>query len=147
MKLGFTIVPHGQIGFMVPGLMANLQTSEMWTRGRATVDDILAFLLSKQMVLWVAFEPDTKKIVGHIISEVKQYPQQKMLVLQYIAAEPHRMKDVEDVVHATLEAYAKDMGCAGIEAFGRPGWGRHLNKRGYAVRTCVYEKYFVGEQP
>jgi ABC-type molybdate transport system substrate-binding protein len=142
MNLTISLVPYGQISYMVSPLIKYLQKSEDWTKGRSSVDDIVRFVLTGQMQLWVVFDPETQEIHGYVITEIKQYPQSKMFVIQYCAMEPNHMKYVEDVMHETADHFARDAGCAGIEFFGRPGWEPHVKKRGYTVKTVVFEKFF-----
>jgi hypothetical protein len=142
MNLEITLVPYGQISYVIPSLIKYLEKSEGWTHGRSSVDDIVRFVLTGQMHLWAVYEPDTEHIYGYVITEVKQYPQCKMLVIQYCAMEPNHMRHVEEVMHETSERFAKTMGCAGIEFFGRPGWEPHVKKRGFTVKTIVFEKFF-----
>lgn len=145
MNLELTLVPFGQLTYVIPGILPYLKKSEAWTMGRAKTDDIVRFLLDGTMNLWLVFDPDTMQIYGYNITEVKQYPQCKMLVIQYSAGEPHSMQFIEEKMHQVLDQFAKDADCAGIEAMGRPGWGPHLRKRGYTVQTVCYEKFFSGE--
>jgi hypothetical protein len=127
---------------MVAPLLRFLQESESWTKGRSSVDDIVRFVLTGQMQLWVVFDPDTQEIHGYVITEIKQYPQSKMFVIQYCAMNPNHMRYVEDSMHEKADRFARDAGCAGIEFFGRPGWEPHVKKRGYTVKTVVFEKFF-----
>ena len=127
---------------MVAPLIKYLQESEDWTKGRSSIDDIVRFVLTGQMQLWVVFNPEDQVIHGYVITEIKSYPQSKMFVIQYCAMNPNHMKYVEDVMHETADRFAKDAGCAGIEFFGRPGWEPHVKKRGYTVKTVVFEKFF-----
>lgn len=142
MNLSISLIPYGQISYMVAPLIKYLQESEDWTKGRSSVDDIVRFVLTGQMQLWVVFNSEDQAIHGYVITEVKQYPQSKMFVIQYCAMNPNHMKYVEDVMHQTADQFAKDAGCAGIEFFGRPGWEPHVKKRGYTVKTVVFEKFF-----
>lgn len=142
MNLNISLVPYGQISYMVQPLIKYLQKSEDWTKGRSSVDDIVRFVLTGQMQLWVVFEPESQEIHGYVITEIKQYPQSKMFVIQYCAMEPNHMKYVDEVMHETADRFARDAGCAGIEFFGRPGWEPHVKKRGYTVKTVVFEKFF-----
>lgn len=142
MNFNISLVPYGQISYMVQPLIKYLQKSEDWTKGRSSVDDIIRFVLTGQMQLWVVFDPDTQEIHGYVITEIKQYPQSKMFVIQYCAMEPNHMKYVDEVMHETADRFARDAGCAGIEFFGRPGWEPHVKKRGYTVKTVVFEKFF-----
>jgi hypothetical protein len=142
MNLDISLIPYGQISYMVAPLLRFLQESESWTKGRSSVDDIVRFVLTGQMQLWVVFDPDTQEIHGYVITEIKQYPQSKMFVIQYCAMNPNHMKYVEDSMHEKADRFARDAGCAGIEFFGRPGWEPHVKKRGYTVKTVVFEKFF-----
>jgi hypothetical protein len=142
MSYEFSLVPFGQISYVVPALLANLEKSQFWTKGRANVDDIVRFILTGQMNLWVLFDTESSMVEGHVITEIKEYPQCKMLVVQYCAAEPHLLDQVGDKVFGILEQFGEACGCKGIEFFGRPGWGPHVKQRGYVTRTVVYEKHF-----
>jgi hypothetical protein len=142
MNLDISLIPYGQISYMVAPLLRFLQESESWTKGRSSVDDIVRFVLTGQMQLWVVFDPDTQEIHGYVITEIKQYPQSKMFVIQYCAMNPNHMRYVEDSMHEKADRFARDAGCAGIEFFGRPGWEPHVKKRGYTVKTVVFEKFF-----
>lgn len=135
-----SIVYPGQVSYVLPALLPYLQKSEEWTRGRAKVDDILRFVLNGQMYLFVAYEGNT--IYGHVIAEIKQYPQCKMLTVQYCAGEPNHMQYVEDEMFDILDRFAKDAGCAGVEFVGRPGWRKTATKYGFEVQEVMYQKFF-----
>jgi hypothetical protein len=142
MNLKITLVPVGELHPLIPALVPYLGKSEFWSHGRAVIDDILGFLFSGRMQLWVAYNPETHAIFGYVITEIKDYSRCKMFVVQYCACEPDHMKFVEEEMFTTLEAAAKSVGCKGIEFFGRPGWGPHAKKHGYMTKTVVYEKHF-----
>jgi hypothetical protein len=142
MKLEISFVPNGNISTAIPTLLPYLAESELWTRGRSKVDDILRFLFNGQMQLWVVFCTEEQKLYGYLITEVKQYPQCKMLVIQYCCIEANHMQFVEDKMQEIAESFAKDMQCIGIEFVGRPGWGKHIKKYGYDVQSVSYQKFF-----
>jgi hypothetical protein len=143
MKLDISIVPYGQISYLVPSLIKYFEESEGWTKGRANVDDIVRFALTGQMQLWAVFDPENDNAIhGYVMTEVKQYPKSKMFVIQYCAMDSNHMRYIDEVMHKTADQFAKDTGCNGIEFYGRPGWEPHVKKHGYSVKTVVYEKYF-----
>lgn len=147
MNLDFTLVKYGQVSYVIPALIKYLQKSEFWSGGRATVDDIVRFVMNGQMQLWAVFNPQDDQIYGFVITEIKPYPQKTMLVVQYCAGESNYMQYGEDVIFSILDKFAVDAGCKGIEFFGRPGWEPHVKKRGYTKKTVVYEKHFDEVQP
>lgn len=142
--MNVSLVPYGAVAGLVPALMPFLAESERWTRGRAKVDDLLRFVLNGQMQLWAVH--DENHVYGHIITEVKQYPQCKMLSVQYCAMQPGLMEMVEEEMQAKAAQFAKDAGCAGIEFVGRPGWRKTANKYGYEVQSVMYQKFFEVSQ-
>jgi hypothetical protein len=138
-----SLVPLGMVSSVIPALLPYLAESEKWSRGRASVDDILRFVLSQQMQLWVVHEENT--IYGHVVTEIKEYPRCKMLVVQYCAGEPDHMQYVDDEIFDLLDRFAKDAGCTGIEFVGRPGWRKQAEKYGFEVRSVMYQKFFKEE--
>ena len=77
--MDISLVPVGSVAWAIPTLLPYLRVSEEWTHGRATVDDLIRFVLNGQMSLWVVHDED--KVYGHVITEIKQYPQCKMLLI------------------------------------------------------------------
>lgn len=138
--MDISLVPVGQIAAAVVAVLPFLQESSRWSRGRATADDILRFALTGQMQLWVV--RDGRTAMGHIVTEVKQYPQCKMFTIQYCAMVPGTMEAVEDKMQALAEEAARSAGCAGIEFVGRPGWRQTARTYGYAVQSVMYQKFF-----
>lgn len=134
------IVPVSQLLSVVPALLPYLAESAKWTRGRAIPEDIVRFLLNGQMLL-LAVHTDGV-IYGHVICEVKTYPQCKMLAVQYCAGKPHHMQFVEDKMYTLLEDLAHKAGAAGVEFVGRPGWGKSAKAHGYEVQSVTYQKFF-----
>jgi len=142
MKLDIALIPYGSIAGAIPAIMPYLAESATRSRGRSSVDDILGFLFSGQMALWIVFDTDKQEAHGHFITEVKQYPRCKMLVIQYAAMLPNHMQEIEDLMQQYAETYAKDFGCRGIEFVGRPGWRKHAERYGYTAQSVTYQRFF-----
>ena len=142
MRLDIALIPYGRIAGVIPAILPYLMESAERSRGRAAVDDILRFLFSGEMQLWVVFDADTQQAHGHFITEVKQYPQCKMLVIQYAAMTPNYMVEIEDLMQRYAEEYAKQAGCRGIEFIGRPGWKKHAEHYGYKAQSVMYQRFF-----
>ncbi len=138
--MNISLVPVSQLMSAVTALMPYLEESANWTRGRARVEDIVRFLLNGQMHMWAVHKDGV--VYGHVIGEVKPYPQCKMLTVQYCAGEPNHMHLVEDEMYKVLEEAAKSAGCAGIEFVGRPGWRKSAQSHGYEVQSVMYQKFF-----
>ena len=142
MKLNISLIPYGALARTVVAIMPYIEESAKRSRGRSSVDDILKFLFTGQMALWVVYDEDSREAHGHFITEVKQYPQFSMLVIQYAAMLPNHMEQIEDLMHEYAKDYAVRAGCAGIEFVGRPGWKKHATKYGYQAQSVTYQKFF-----
>mgnify|MGYP003349989403 CR=1 FL=1 len=142
MKLEIAFIQYGSIAGTIPAILPYLAESSKRSRGRVSVDDILRFLFSGEMQLWVVFDSDTQEAHGHFITEVKQYPQCKMLVIQYAAMTPNHMVEIEDLMQQYAKDYAVRAGCNGIEFIGRPGWKKHAEHYGYTAQSVMYQRFF-----
>jgi hypothetical protein len=145
MNYQLSYVPRGFLTVVVSQLLPYLPKSEQWSLGRSTVDDIVAYLYSGRMHLIAIYNADTQAMHGYIICEVKEYPQYKMLLMQYTAGEPGVLQHVEEQTHEFIDNFAKTLGCKGVEFVGRPGWKKTMLKHGYSADTIIYEKFFEGE--
>jgi len=142
MTLNISLIQCGRIAETIPAIFPYLMESAERSRGRATVDDILRFLFSGEMALWVVFDEETQEAHGHFVTEIKQYPQCKMLVIQYAAMTPNYMAEIEDLMQRYAEEYARQVGCRGIEFVGRPGWKKHAERYGYKAQSVMYQRFF-----
>jgi hypothetical protein len=140
-----SLVPFGYLHTVLPAITPFLDRSEFWSHGRSSIDDIIKFLYTGQMHLWVVYEGEFEHMHAYLITEIKQYPQAKMFTIQYCAGDPGVLKASGSKVFSTMESAARDSKCAGIEFFGRPGWGQYVKEFGCTVQTVVYEKHFTDE--
>ena len=140
MTMRISLVGENQVAGVIPAILPYLRMSEAQAYGRATADDILRFILTGRMNLWVIH--DERGIYAYVATEIKQYPQCKMLEFQYCAGQTGVLEQIEEQMHELMERFAKDAGCAGIEFFGRPGWRNNARKHNYDVRSVVYQKFF-----
>jgi len=134
------LVPPADVAGRVPALLPYLEESCSRAKGRVFVEDLVRFVTNGQMFLWAV--EDDEHTYGHLITEVKTYPQLKMLAVQYCAMKPWTMDLVSDKMHEIAERFAKDAGCAGVEFVGRPGWRNVAKENGYSVQSVVYQKFF-----
>jgi hypothetical protein len=137
-------VPQGRILEALSCLRQYLQDSVAWTGGRVEEDDLARLALAPQSQLWIVIDTLTGVIHGYLLTEIKAYPRKPMFVVHHCAMRPHTKALVEEQMHKTMEQFARDQGCWGVEFFGRPGWKRHAKAFGYSTQTVVYEKHFYG---
>lgn len=138
--MNISLVPVGQLAGVIPEVLPFINESVVRARGRVVADDLLRFVINGHMQLWVVH--DNGSAHGHVITEIKQYPQCKMLTIQYCAMTPGTLAMVEDEMQDVAARFAQDAGCAGIEFVGRPGWRDTAKKYGYEVQSVMYQKFF-----
>ena len=147
MNLDVSYIPPTSVLDIYDTVEKYFDKSALWSRGRASANDILGFILKSHMQLWLVYDAETYRSYGFVITEIRQYPQCKMLVIQYCSGESNHMKHVEEKMYAVLDEFARVSNCAGIEFYGRPGWEPHVKKYGYTGKAVVYEKFFNEVQP
>lgn len=142
MMLRITLIPPDWIDGLWDQLLPYMEETVKRSRGRTTLEDLRSFIHTGYLNVWAVYDADTSKVYGHFMTEVKQYPQMKMLVVQYAAMQPHHMLQIEDQMQELAESFAKDAGCSGIEFVGRPGWKKYATKHGYTAQSVTYQKFF-----
>lgn len=109
------------------------------SNGRWTMDSLFQNLTSTQKHLWVVFGED-QTIDCVAVTAVVQYPAKSMLSIEFLGG-----NDIEKWVFkllGVLNNFAKDAGCEGLEATGRYGFWKWLEKDGFERAYTVFEKRF-----
>ena len=144
MSLDITLIQPGNVYKALVAIGRHLEIAAERSDGRSNPDDLIRLMLAGQYQLWVVYENDTNplKVLGFFNTEVKVYPQRRMLVVQHCVMDPNHMLEVEDRMQELAERFAKDSGCVGIEFVGRPGWKKHAHKYKYSSHSVVYQRFF-----
>ena len=141
MTLQISIVPYLDLAFTLPLVSGYLTEAANRTKGRSSLSDIARTVFNGAYTLWLVFDPEAKTVHGCFITEIKTYPQMKMLCIQHCAIDEHHMAQVEEDMQPLAARFAKDAGCDGIEFIGRPGWKKHAEKYGYLAQSVAYTKF------
>ena len=142
MNLELSHVSNALTYKVVGGLASYFDTAAEYSAGRATSADILRTIMTGQYQLWVLLDRDSNRMHGFFVTEFRNYPQRRMLVVQHVVLDAHLMALIEGKMQDVAAAYARENGCAGVEFVGRPGWKKHAEQNGYTLRSVTYEKMF-----
>jgi hypothetical protein len=85
--------------------------------------------------LWVAFDEGIFK--GIVTTQVVTYPQRKLLSMHFCGGT--QLKEWKVPMLDLLKKFARDMGCDGIEAVGRPGWEKVFEQDSYKALWVTFE--------
>ena len=135
MTLQVTAVPPEHVLEGWDYVKGHMEKAAEYTYGRYTVDDILVAITDYDHTLWIAFEGDI--IYGAVVTAIKPYPRSRYLDLVFVGGvEGHAWKEP---MLKTLQHWAFDCGCDGIESSGRLGWSRIFKDYGYKPLWQMYE--------
>lgn len=118
-----------------PQIIGYMRDAVSYTSGKYAVDDVLDLLHAGSRVLWIAY--DDSGIKGAVVSCINQYPRKRYLCLEFCGGdEGYTWKS--DMLR-TLQRWAKDTECDGIEGLGRIGWERIFKLDGYVPGLRNFE--------
>ena len=104
--------------------------------GEREIKDIFDELLQGSKQIWLHSEGDqfTTTVITHLIT----YPNKLTCEICYLGGEKGMHRYLSDI--ATIEEWAKLMGCTDVQIIGRKGWSKMLEKEGYSDRYVVLGK-------
>jgi len=103
--------------------------------GRYKVDDVLQFIMTDKMQLWIMMEDSV--VYGVALAEIITFPH--LRECRVLAATGH---DVHKWAHfiGRAEEWAKERGCTKLVAITRPGWEKIMKPFGYEKNHVQMEK-------
>jgi hypothetical protein len=105
------------------------------TSGRFITSDVYRSVSEDGYLLWIAVVDD--KVVGAVVTFFMNYPRKKYLNVQFCGG--NDLKAWKDLMFNTLQSFAADNGCDGLEAMGRSGWEGVFKDRGYYPLAQCFE--------
>ena len=100
------------------GVNPLIESALKHSQGEFNHVDILQYLISQTMHLWVAVD---NGIQGMAITQIVIYPRQRSLQVVLLAGHDAFGKWFEDMLK-TIEVWAKCSGCVRVQENGRAGW-------------------------
>lgn len=112
-------IPSDRIDLVWKDALKYLESAVDSTRGRLNLMDAYKFIREKDWVLWVSIRD--KKIEAIAITEILTYPNRKICSVRALSGENYAnwAKFEEQIA-----AWAKSIGCDGMEALARKGWAK-----------------------
>ncbi len=134
-----TLVDPGYLDLIWDEASAVLGRSIKTAHGRYSMDHIAHEILSGEQHLWLVFDGD-KNVTSALTTKFVSYPGKRLLAGQFLGGENIMLW--RDQMLETLERWALDNDCDGMEMTGRRGFERVLGPHGWTPEYTVLEKLF-----
>jgi hypothetical protein len=83
-------------------------------------DDVLEAVMKDEMQLWIAYDDDKQTLLGSVITQIMVYPRGKLVNVFLLGG--NNIKMWKDKMAEKIEKFAREEGCAYLQAIGRKGW-------------------------
>lgn len=133
-----SLVPPDHVDLCWDVVSSHLGKSIGTAHGRYTMDDLFAEIKNFEQHLWIVFDGDP--IIAALTTRFMQYPRKRMLAGQFLGGS--KIMRWRDEMLITLEKWAKDNDCEGLEMTGRNGFEKVLGPHGWTPEYVVFEKMF-----
>ena len=134
-----SLVDHNYVSAIWDQVEPILGKSLSTAHGRYTMKSILREIVNFEQHLWIVFDDD-KKIIAALTTRFVNYPDKRLLAGQFLGGE--KIMQWRDSMLETLERWAKDNNCDGVEMTGRKGFTKVLAPHGWTPEYTVFEKMF-----
>ena len=119
--------------------LATLGKSVGTAHGRYSMGHIVQEILNGDQHLWVVLDEDSK-VISALTTKFVSYPGKLLLAGQFLGGE--KIMRWRALMLETLERWAIDNNCDGMEMTGRRGFEKVLRPHGWTPEYTVFEKMF-----
>ena len=119
--------------------LATLGKSVGTAHGRYSMGHIVQEILNGDQHLWVVLDEDSK-VISALTTKFVSYPGKLLLAGQFLGGE--KIMRWRAPMLETLERWAIDNNCDGMEMTGRRGFEKVLRPHGWTPEYTVFEKMF-----
>lgn len=130
-----SLVPSEHVLDVWPAVADYVQNALEYTDGRYELEDVLGMVEGGGFLLWIAF--DGKNIKGCVITHMMQYPRKKFLGCPFVTGD--EFASWKQPMFETLQRFARDNDCEGLEATARLGWSRVFKDDGYEAMWQTFQ--------
>jgi hypothetical protein len=137
-----TMVPANYLNNLWPDVRTQLAKATKRSNGRWSLEFLYAAILNGSQQLWVAFDSENN-IDGVGTTEILQYPEKKMLAVQFLGGDNFNSWVWEMLDR--FKDFGRDNSCQGIEATARMGFWKWLEQDEFSRSFVVYERSLEDE--
>lgn len=129
-------IPPGELGRVWPMAKNHLDRACVRTP-KSEIEQVFQSIANEECQLWMLWDTKHRSSTGAIVTEILSYPTGYRAVRIVLGG---GVMDGWPEQIATIEAFARDEGCHGVEIVGRRGWARVMAEQGYEETERVIAK-------
>lgn len=111
-----------------------LEPSVETSKGKFAIDDIREEIARGDLVLWIIVQG--KVPVAFYTTRLIEYPGRRAMAMDWLGGSG--VLSWRDAALDAMEDHARTNGCIHLECYGRPAWGRILERRGWKPEYVAY---------
>jgi hypothetical protein len=131
------LVPQEETKAFWPKVAPLLAKAVYYAEGRTDMRSIFKAVQEERQHLWIAYDDADKIVAAAFVTHKAQYSKSAALVIDCVGG--GHMRDWLHIASETFRNCARDMGCTGVEMYGRSGWVRVLKSCGWQQKLVVME--------
>ncbi len=135
---GVFLVPPEFVPAEWPGVYPLLNRAMERSGGRWSMPALLHAMCVADYQLWVVRQDGN--LVAAAGTNYAVYPHRRLLAIQFMGGDG--FDQWGDDLLSTLERYAQDTGCDGIESVARFGFWPIFKRHGFDKSYCMYDRFF-----
>jgi hypothetical protein len=117
-----------------PEVVRMLEPSIETSKGKFAIDDIRGEIARGELVLWIIVQDKTP--VAFYTTRLIEYPGRRAMAMDWLGGSG--VLSWRDAALDEMEEHARTNGCEHLECYGRPAWGRILERRGWKPEYVAY---------
>ena len=117
-----------------PEVVRMLDPSVQTSQGKFSIEDIREEIKNGELVLWLIFSDKTP--VAFYTTRLIEYPGRRAMAMDWLGGSG--VLSWRDAALDEMEKHARANGCQHLEGYGRPAWGRILERRGWKPEYVAY---------
>jgi hypothetical protein len=138
-----SIIPPAVLDVVEDDFKLLIQSAIDRSGGRQTFKSVRDSVAEGRYQLWMAFD-EMNSPIGALVTQIEFYPGRKMLNYLFIGG--RELVDWHIEMLDSLERFAKEQECDGMELVGRVGWERYMRKFGWGASHVVIERMFEDDE-
>lgn len=136
-----SVVPEEHVLEVWPKIAHHIDAACKYTHGRFEAEDVLDQILDGSHILWIAFEGTN--IRGAVVTNMLYYPRKKFLGCPFVTGDDFASWKMPML--NTLQRWATENGCEGLESTARLGWARVFKEDGYEPLWQTFQLPAAGD--